>query len=169
MRINLFFAFIATCLDQATKVIILAIFRPEGINTTPFFSPKIIDIFPFLQLRLAWNYGISFSLFDSGTDTMIIILICLQIIIVGVLLMWLRNAQTIWMKIGGGLIVGGALGNIIDRISYGAVVDFIDFYIKGYHFPTFNFADTCISIGVCLWLVDLFISKDCNESAANDG
>jgi signal peptidase II len=168
MRMSLFIAFLVTCLDQATKTVMLEnIFRLEGMKETPFFSPVIVEVLPFLQFRLVWNYGISFSLFNSGTSTMIIILICLQTVIAGVLVWWVRNAQTMWLKIGGGLIIGGAIGNIIDRVIYKAVIDFVDFHIAGYHFPTFNLADTCITIGVCLWLVDIFISKDCNEDPAN--
>jgi len=153
MRLGLIIAAAAFMADQISKRIMLDVFRPPGVTETPFYSPRLIDVLPVFNLRLAWNTGISFSLFSDSGEVGRVLLIAGQLTIVGVLLWWLRSAQTVWMKAGIGLIVGGALGNILDRLIYGAVVDFLDFHAAGAHFPTFILADTAISVGVGCWLL----------------
>ena len=161
MRLGLLIAGVVVLFDQVTKFVIVEwVFRPEGVAQTPFFTRQLIEVLPFFQLRLAWNTGISFSLFNSGEATTIAILIIVQLTIVAFLLWTLRDAKTRLMMVGIGLIVGGAIGNIADRLHYGAVVDFLDFHAAGYHFPTFNVADSCITIGVGLWLLDAFLTRD---------
>ena len=78
------------------------------------------------------------------------------VIVVG-LLWWLSKADNYYLTIGLGLIIGGALGNLIDRIHYGAVVDFLDFYIMNYHWPTFNLADCAVTIGVGIVLLESWL------------
>jgi signal peptidase II len=142
-------------LDRITKYIMVdVVMRPEGVTTTPFATDKVIEVLPFFNLRMAWNYGISFSLFNSGTDTMVLILLIVQVSITAVLLYYLWRLPNRLMQLAAGLIIGGALGNIVDRAMYGAVADFLDFHWRYWHFPTFNIADTCITIGVGLWLLD---------------
>ena len=75
------------------------------------------------------------------------------------LLIWLRKAQTLLLSIGLGIVIGGAIGNVIDRILWGSVFDFLDFHIAGHHWPAFNVADSAIMIGVGLILIDGFIAK----------
>ena len=160
MRIGILIASIACAIDQVTKYIMVErVFRPYGVVETPYFTPTLIEILPFFQFRMVWNTGISFSLFNYGDATTIAILILCQLTIVGVLLWWLRQSETRTIAVGIGFIVGGALGNIIDRIHYGAVADFLDFHIAGYHFPTFNVADFCITTGVIFWLIDALINR----------
>ena len=176
MRLGLLIAGLIFVADQVSKYIMVElVFRPEGVTETPFYTSKLIEVLPFFQLRMAWNFGISFSLFNSGTATTIAILITLQLGIVGVLLWWLRQATTLWMKLGIGFIVGGALGNIVDRLNYGAVADFLDVFAAGYHFPTFNLADSAITVGVGFWLLDAFVERkhaaatiDDNAKTGND-
>ena len=161
MRLGLIIAAVIAVADQASKIAMVEwIFRPEGVTESPFYSACIIEILPFFQLRLAWNPGISFSMFSSGDPATIATLIALQLGIVALMLWWLRQAETLWMKVGIGFIVGGALGNIIDRLHYGMVVDFLDFFAAGYHFPTFNLADSAITVGVGFWLLDAFVSRN---------
>jgi len=74
----------------------------------------------------------------------------------------LSKAETKKLAVGLGLIIGGALGNVIDRYIYGAVIDFLDFHINEYHWPAFNFADSCIAIGAILLLVDSLFSQKQN-------
>ena len=168
MRLGLLIASIVLVADQLTKYIMVEmVFRPDGVVQTPFFTRQLIEILPFFQFRLIWNSGISFSLFNSGEATTIATLVGFQLVIVGVLLWWLRQAETRMIGIGIGFIVGGALGNIIDRIHYGAVVDFLDFHAAGYHFPTFNVADTCITIGVAFWLLDAFLTRHHHSPTQN--
>ena len=160
MRLGLLIVGVVFLFDQVSKLAIVEwVFRPEGVTHTPFFTRHLIEVLPFFQLRLAWNMGISFSLFNSGETTTIAILITVQLCIVAFLLWTLRQSETRMMAIGIGLIVGGAFGNIADRLHYGAVVDFLDFHAAGYHFPTFNLADTCITVGVGFWLLDAFLTR----------
>ena len=167
MRFGLIIATGVFVLDQVTKWMVIEwVFRPEGGTQIPFFTPRLIEILPFFQLRLAWNTGISFSLFNSGEAATITILIIVQLFIVAFLLWTLREATTRMMMGGLGMIIGGAIGNITDRINYGAVVDFLDFHAAGYHFPTFNVGDTFITVGVGLWLLDAFLTRDHHSSSA---
>ncbi len=112
-----------------------------------------MEILPFLNLRLACNRGISFSLFSADSQTGVWMLVGLASVITLVLLYMLWRATSTLERIALGLALGGAIGNIHDRIRYGAVVDFLDFHYQGYSFPTFNIADTAISIGVGLLLI----------------
>ncbi len=160
MRLGLIIAALVFVADQVSKTVIVEwVFRPDGVTATPYITRQLIEVLPMFQLRLAWNPGISFSLFNSGETVTVALLIAVQLCIVGVLLWWLRQGETRLMKTGIGFIAGGAFGNIVDRIHYGAVVDFLDFHAAGYHFPTFNLADTCISAGVGIWLLDAYLMR----------
>ena len=75
-------------------------------------------------------------------------------VVVIFLLFWLRKAENKMLALGIGLIVGGAVGNVIDRLRFGAVIDFLEFHIAGYYWPAFNVADTAITIGVGFMLID---------------
>jgi len=148
-------ALVALGLDRLTKyVMVELVMRPEGITETPFFTAKVIQVLPIFDLRLAWNQGISFSMFNSGAAWTVNSLIVVQVAITLGLAWYMTRLSGRWMQVAAGLIVGGALGNIIDRATVGAVADFLDFHVGEWHFPTFNLADTCISIGVFLWLLD---------------
>lgn len=139
--------------DQISKWVMMEhVFRPEGVSETPFYTPYIIELLPVLNLRMAWNTGVSFSLFsDTGNPW---ILIGLTGLITLWLARWLWTATTALGAAALALIVGGAIGNLIDRIRFGAVADFIDFHIGAWHFPTFNVADSAITIGAILFLID---------------
>lgn len=167
MRFAFLIALGAFIADQVSKAMMLNVFRPPGVTETPFFALRMIEVLPFFNLRLAWNTGISFSLFSDSGPTGMYLLVAGQLCIIGVLMWWLRQAETVWMKAGVGLIVGGAFGNIVDRFNHGAVVDFLDFHAAGYHFPTFNLADTAISIGVGCWLLDAYLTRH-QDGAAQD-
>ncbi len=145
--------------DQLSKYIVVErVMRPEGVTATPFFTDRVIEVLPFFQLRLTWNAGISFSMFNSGETTTLALLISTGIAITLTLLWWLREIDRPWLQVAYGLVIGGAIGNILDRAMFGAVADFLDFYWKSWHFPTFNIADSCISIGAGLWLLDAALS-----------
>ncbi len=117
--------------------------------------PRIIPVLPIFNIVLAHNTGVSFGLFgDAGPYLLSVVALA----VCGGLVWWLRGAETRLLAIGIGAIIGGAIGNVIDRVRLGAVIDFLDFhldfYIDGYHFPAFNVADSAITIGVCLVLLD---------------
>ncbi len=116
----------------------------------------------YFNVVLAWNNGISFGLFNNDGDINALIFSLLAIAIVIFLIRLLSKAETKKLAVGLGLIIGGALGNVIDRYIYGAVIDFLDFHINEYHWPAFNFADSCITIGAILLLVDSLFSQKQN-------
>ena len=133
-------------IDQYTKYYILSsITWSESYHVTSFLS-----------LVVAFNKGVSFGMMTGQQQEILIFLSGLVII----LLLYMLNKSTIkYSHITTALIVGGAIGNIIDRITHGAVVDFIDFHYLGYHFPAFNIADTSICCGVAL-MIYLEFRKD---------
>lgn len=159
-RAGLACAVVGLLADQGSKYYMVEhVFRPEGVTETPFLSPVVIDILPVFDLRLSWNQGISFSLFSSGEALTVALLLALTSIITLVLTVWMWRTPRPWLQIGLGLIVGGALGNIIDRASVGAVADFLHVYWQDWHFPTFNIADSCITVGAIIVLLDAFFER----------
>jgi signal peptidase II len=123
--------------------------------------PTVIPILPFLDFVLTWNKGVGFGLLQANTlwGTFGLIFLALGISIgLGV---WLWRTTDKLLLIGLSMIIGGAIGNIIDRLRFGAVVDFIyvHVYILGYHFPAFNVADSSITVGVCLILLESYMRK----------
>ena len=121
---------------------------------------KTLPITPFFNIVLTWNSGISFGIFSNQGSFSVIILSTLATLIVFFLAVWLMKAENKKLIIGLICIIGGAIGNIIDRVYHGAVIDFLDFHIKSYHWPAFNVADSCIFIGATLIILDsLFPDK----------
>jgi len=109
-----------------------------------------IDVWPpYLNLRMAWNEGINFGLFGSGSDVTKWILVSVALLISLVLLVAFRKARGFWLQLSVGLVVGGALGNVFDRLTYGAVADFLNMSCCGIDNPyAFNVADISIFFGV---------------------
>lgn len=117
-----------------------------------------IHVLPFMNLVMVWNDGISFGMLDGfGPWPLIIVAVA----ICGVFLTWMMRASARLPAIASAMIVGGALGNVIDRLRFGAVADFLDFHAFGYHYPAFNLADSCITVGIALLLFDsLFLERN---------
>ena len=143
-RFGLPIAFLVLVLDQATKWLMLSIMSP----------PRIIEVTGFFNLVLAWNTGVSFSAFAGRGDAGRWVLIGIAIVISGFVLAWMGRTQRRLLIAGFAVIVGGALGNVIDRVIHGAVVDFLDFHLAGWHWPAFNLADTAITLGVVAIIAD---------------
>lgn len=141
MRLGLLLAGLVAFLDQVSKWLVLEFLMQQT---------HVIKITPFFNIVSAWNRGVSFSMFSSSHPATPIILSILALIIVGCLIRWLRDVKDCWTVVALGLIIGGAVGNIIDRVRFGAVYDFLDFYVGSYHWPAFNVADSCVSIGACM-------------------
>ena len=144
LRVGLIIAAAVLLVDQASKWVMLRV----------FLETRHIEVTGFLNFVLVWNRGISFGLFDGGAESMRWVLAAIALAITAALVLWLRSVASTYLAVVIGLIIGGAVGNVIDRVRYGAVVDFIDFHIAGYHWYTFNIADSAISIGVALLLID---------------
>ena len=145
LRYGLGLALLMLALDQASKRLVLDYFSTH---------PDPVEILPVFNLVLAWNRGISFSLFHSEAAYAPFALAALAIGISAGLVVWLRRVGLRWPATGIGLVIGGAIGNVIDRLRFGAVVDFLDFHWAGYHWPAFNVADAAITVGVLFLLSD---------------
>ncbi len=140
----LFTASLTLLLDQASKYWLL-----HEMSMIEQATP--MALFPGFNLVMVWNQGVSFGLF-SGLDARLG-LIVVSLVICSVLLYLHRNEQQRWKRIGAGAIIGGAIGNVIDRLLYGAVADFFDVYVGTYHWPAFNVADSGIVIGVIILII----------------
>jgi signal peptidase II len=140
-------------LDQASKLWLLFVFdiaRRGAVKVTPFFD-----------LVLAWNVGISFGWFQNDSQLAQISLMIIKAVAVIVLAIWMARSRTLLATIALGLIIGGAIGNGIDRFAYGAVVDFALFHLQiggnTYNWYVFNLADVAIVAGVAALLYDSFL------------
>lgn len=111
-----------------------------------------IEVLPFFKLVMIWNSGISFGLFQNNMALGRWVFIGLALVIVGFLILWLKRTQSLLLAAALGLIIGGALGNVYDRIRFGAVADFFYFHIGDYYWPAFNVADAAITIGAVLFV-----------------
>ncbi len=117
---------------------------------------EVVSILPFFNLRLVYNPGAAFSFLSTASGWQRWFLTALALTISVVLMFWLartQRTQTL-LALALALILGGALGNVIDRIAYGYVIDFIDLYYRDWHWPAFNVADAAITLGVSLLLID---------------
>ncbi len=131
--------------------------------------PRAIEITSFFNLVMGWNRGISFGLFNNDSPLNSWVLPLITMLIVCFLAVWLVRARHGLIGTALGLILGGALGNLIDRVHYGAVADFLDFHALGYHWPAFNVADTAITVGAGVLVWDsLFAHAEPSKKKAND-
>jgi signal peptidase II len=153
LRPGVIAAIVTLALDQASKLWLLFVFdiaRRGAVKVTPFFD-----------LVLAWNVGISFGWFQNDSPTAQIILMLVKAVAVIVLAVWMAWSRTPIATIALGLIIGGAIGNAIDRFAYGAVVDFALFHVQiggnTFNWYVFNLADVAIVAGVAALLYDSFL------------
>ena len=140
-----FFSSLVLILDQVTKVFILK-------NLEIYQS---IEITSFLNIVLVFNSGAAFSIFADGYAWQRYMLIISSITIIGFLIYFLiKHIKDNWaQRLGVYLIIAGAIGNLIDRVRLGMVVDFIDFHIGSFHWPAFNIADRAISLGAIILII----------------
>lgn len=136
--------------DQIVKVGVLARSDGSELDSTA--------LGPFLDLTLRWNRGISFSLFAGEQAAGQAVLLGVTLAATGLLAWWLVRSRSALLAAGLGLIIGGALGNAIDRIAHGAVLDYLDLHAFGRHFFVFNVADAAINVGVALLILDLLLA-----------
>ena len=168
MRLMFFTALWIFLLDQVIKFFVL--FKVFGLGwaqvTVPSDQlpyPQSVDVFPpFLVLRMAWNRGVNFGLFAE--HDMRWVLIGVAFAITAGVIWWLnKTGGTKWVYISGGLLIGGAMGNVIDRFFYGAVADFLNMSCCGINNPyAFNVADICIFLGA---IGLAFLAEDKKKSA----
>lgn len=155
LRFGLTIAAIVFVVDQITKWIILGpmAFSPVGCLQGGY-GCRFIELTPFFDLQMVWNRGVSFGLLRADADLARWGLVALSFVISGVFFWWLRGADRKITALALGLVIGGALGNVVDRIRFGAVADFLDF--NGLWFPwVFNVADAAITVGAIVLAVDM--------------
>ena len=151
-RPYLLLALLLVVADQLTKLWALSVFEPY----------EVLPVLPVFNLTLVFNPGAAFSfLSDAGgwQRTFFIVLSSLISIGLVVWLMRLRSGERL-TGIALGMILGGALGNLIDRVRLGKVVDFLDFYWREWHWPAFNVADSAITVGVVIMLLASWTQAD---------
>lgn len=142
MRTIFWTGFTVFILDQLSKYYVVHMLNLDKV--------RAIDVYPpFLNLRMAWNYGINFGLFSGDNSSTRWILIALALVISVIVLYWMtRQPGGRWQNIAAGLLIGGALGNVVDRIIYGAVADFLNMSCCGLNNPfSFNVADIAVFLG----------------------
>ncbi len=144
-RLGLLAAVIAFIVDRASKLLLIELManHPGGIRVTPFFN-----------LVMVWNPGVSFGLFGSDSPWGRWAIVAVTLAIVVFLFVWLTRAENRREAIALGLVIGGAAGNVVDRLVWGKVADSFDFFIGDYSWPAFNTADIAIVTGVALLVLD---------------
>lgn len=145
-RFGFVLAALVFVLDRASKWWILEVLDLPERDSVP--------VLPFLDLTMVWNRGISMGMFQADSEVGRYALIVLTGAVAIGLSAWLYRVSDRLLSVALGLVVGGALGNIWDRVAYGAVADFIRFFVDGWSFYVFNIADSAITVGVALLLWD---------------
>ena len=146
LRLGLAVAAVTLVADQVTKLYFYDLLVIGGV--------RFVEVLPFFNLVTVWNYGVSFGMLTNDSQIGPWLFVAVALAIVAALFTWLRRAATRMVAIALGMVIGGAIGNVIDRLTYGAVFDFLDLHAFGWHWPAFNLADSGISIGVILLLAD---------------
>jgi signal peptidase II len=141
--------------DQLSKWLIVNSLQPG----------EALRLLPFLNFRLIYNPGAAFSFLSDAGGWQVYFFLAVALMITVFLMVWLSSlsANHKWQSFSLALIIGGALGNLIDRIRLHKVVDFIDFHIKTSHFPTFNVADSAVTIGVTILIICLVFTKEAKQ------
>lgn len=149
-RYGLTAAAFALILDQGTKAL--------ALDAAPALS-RGVEILPVLDLVLVRNRGVSFGMFGAGMVPWWALTL-VALVIVGWLAAWLWRTESRVLAVALGLVIGGALGNVVDRWWHGAVTDFIDLHAGGWHWPAFNLADVAIVSGIAVLLIHSVIGSD---------
>ena len=135
-------------LDQVTKELILAVQHSLPLPVLSFFT-----------LVLVWNPGVSFGMLGGDRALEPWLLVGLSLLVSVGLIVWLSRERDRAIALAIGLVLGGAVGNVIDRLRHGAVVDFLDVHWSGYHWPAFNLADSAIVLGALLLVAESVMAK----------
>ena len=151
-------------LDQATKGFLINLITGRvplaapawELIPVPYLMAHVTDFF---NVVFTWNPGTSFSLFRALGESAPMIIIVLTSFVIGFLSYYMFCRAVSYERWPLAFIIGGALGNLIDRIRFGAVVDFLDFHIGGAHWPAFNVADIFICVGVGLYILNWLLAR----------
>jgi signal peptidase II len=152
IRLGVIVAIVTLVLDQASKFWLVRVFDIAHRGT--------VKLTPFFDLVLAWNQGISFGWFQNNGPAAQLVLMAIKAMAVVVLAVWMIRSRTLLATLALGLIIGGAIGNGVDRFAYGAVVDFALFHVQigqnTFNWYVFNLADVAIVAGVAALLYESF-------------
>lgn len=152
-------AVVVVVLDQLVKAWVVGVFDLPAKGS--------VEILPIFRLTMVWNPGVSFGLLRADNDIGRWLLVAFAGAVVLALAWWVRRSTTLLTAVGVGLVMGGAIGNnIIDRVRFGAVEDFLDFSGLGFKW-VFNVADSAITVGVVLMLIELVLAPKTPQSAAD--
>ncbi|MGG5809856.1 signal peptidase II [Falsiroseomonas sp. CW058] len=153
LRIGLTLAAAILVADQATKWFMLDVLRLAEVRHIP-----LLALGPFgFDLTMVWNRGVTFGLLAGDSPWSQAALGAVALAIAGVLLRWLARAENRTTALALGAVVGGAVGNVIDRVRFGAVADFLDAHAFGWHWYVFNVADAAIVVGVLTLVADALL------------
>ena len=150
MILGLIIAAVAFAVDQLSKNFIANLFAADA---------AVKSFGSYFNVVEAWNTGVSFSMLNNGGVWGTVLLSIFAIAVVVFLLSWLKNEPSKTVQVALGLIIGGALGNVADRIRFGAVYDFLDFHYRTWHWPAFNAADSFICIGAFLIILHSLLTR----------
>ena len=143
----------------AAAVVVLDQLSKQAILDYVMDPPRVIPLTPFLNVVMVWNRGASFGFLNIAAAWVPWLLSLFAVAVAAGLMVWLRRVGERWIAVALGLIIGGAIGNVIDRARFGAVADFIDFYVGSFHWPAFNVADSAITIGIVILVIDGLIRR----------
>jgi len=138
--------------DSATRSLIEWI--ADAPDRLPYVSTQIL---PFFNFVVVWNQGVSFGMLRNDSNYGPYLLIALSFAIVIGFLIWMFRTHNRVHHFCIALVIGGAIGNVIDRFRFGAVFDFLDFHVLGFHWPAFNIADSAIVVGVFVLMLYAFL------------
>lgn len=150
VRLGLAVAVLVIAADQLVKAWMMALLLDPA---------HLVEVTSFFSLAPAMNHGVAFSLFGGNSGWGQIVFTGLAVVVSAVLVRWLWSTGRWVLIVSLGMIIGGALGNAVDRVRHGAVFDFLYFHAGSYDFPAFNLADSAISVGVALLVLDSLFAK----------
>jgi signal peptidase II len=162
-RIGLVFAALLLVADQVSKWWILEVVELPLRRNIPLLEWGPVG----LDLTMVWNRGVTFGLLSGDGPWNHVILAAIALVVAGFLLRWLWRAETRWVGLALGAVIGGAIGNVIDRLRFGAVVDFVDVHGWGWHWYVFNIADAAIVCGVLALVGDALIRPESKRKEAS--
>lgn len=154
LRLGLLVAVLVLVADQASKTLVL--------HWSFDWSVQLYRITPFLDFVALWNYGISYGLFPQGEEGRWV-LVAVKVAAALLFAVWLARTHRRLDAIALGLLIGGAIGNAVDRVVYGAVFDFVSLHAFGYRWYVFNLADVAVVVGVGLLLYDTVFNRASNS------
>ena len=147
LRLGILVAAVAALTDQVSKFALVRYFHEPGCGLHEE------TLTPYLKLVLTCNSGVSFGMLSEiGVNSLIFALVAALVVIA--LIVWLVRARSVVLAVGIGLVIGGAIGNVVDRLRFGGVIDFLYFHAGSWYWPAFNLADSAICLGVAAMLLD---------------